>query len=182
MRGDQVKKSDDDPVYGPALAATWKWLCKQAHQGEVNFGVVAMNRVLQRLRPTEIARLRVPTSHAPVMLPAHVDCWVQTMPEPSPSPDVSLFLHGPQRGEPEVHLCWRADLSPANEARAEDRWTNTLVLCPPAAAECLSVPLWRIREWLRGGQPQLLSLADVEAREPETEVESPARLRVQALC
>jgi CRISPR-associated endonuclease/helicase Cas3 len=182
MRGDQVEESDDDPVYGSALAATWEWLRKQARRGEVDFGVVAMSGVLGKLRPTALARLRVPASHAPAMLPSHVDCWVQTMPEPCPSPDVSLFLHGPQRGAPEVHICWRADLPAGNEAQAEDCWTDTLALCPPAAAECLAVPLWQMREWLRGGQPPLFSLADADSREPEIKTEAPARLRVQALC
>ena len=45
---------------------------------------------------------------APVMLPAHVDAWVQTSPIPAPDPDPAIFLHGPNRGAPEVQVCWRA--------------------------------------------------------------------------
>ena len=44
------------------------------------------------------------------MLPAYVDFWCQTVTDPVPDPDVALFLHGPQRGEPDVQVCWRADL------------------------------------------------------------------------
>jgi hypothetical protein len=31
-----------------------------------------------------------------VLFPAHLDCWVQTHPVPTPDPDPALFLHGPK--------------------------------------------------------------------------------------
>ncbi len=54
-------------------------------------------------------QLRSPRPRAPVLLPAHIDTWVQTEPIPEPDPDVSLFLHGPQRAA-DVQIVWRADL------------------------------------------------------------------------
>ena len=56
-----------------------------------------------------LAELDAPSADAPVMLPAHVDCWAQTTPEPRPSPDVAHFLHGPRESVPDVQACWRAD-------------------------------------------------------------------------
>src|SRR6516225_204118 len=44
------------------------------------------------------------SQHAPVMLPAYVDFWCQTSPRPTPDPDVSLFIHGPQSGEPDIQV------------------------------------------------------------------------------
>ncbi|MFZ2642815.1 MAG: type I-U CRISPR-associated helicase/endonuclease Cas3 [Verrucomicrobiia bacterium] len=182
IRGDQTDASDDDPVYGPALAATWKWLKKKSSKGEVDFGIEAVRKATKDIEPKLLAQLRVSPTHAPVMLPAHLDCWVQTSPEPCPSPDVSLFLHGPQRGEPEVYLCWRADLPDSTSQQAATAWSDTLALCPPAVAECLSVPLWRVRQWLRSGDPQLSSLADADGRAVEPEDQEEPRPPLRAYC
>ena len=32
-----------------------------------------------------------------VLFPAHLDCWVQTHPIPTPDPDPALWLHGPKQ-------------------------------------------------------------------------------------
>ena len=167
IRQDDVKTEEEiakeapakkDPVYGDALPRTWNWLCSHAsmkpdesgqEQRFIDFGISALDRIL----PTEDnARelLQAPSSDAPIMLPAHVDCWVQTKPLPQPDPDVALFLHGPQRGLGEVRVCWRADLSndpPVDQSHA--RWKEIVALCPPTAAECMPVPLPVILAWLR---------------------------------
>jgi CRISPR-associated endonuclease/helicase Cas3 len=70
--------------------------------------------------------------------------FCQTSPTPHPEPDVNLFLHGKNRGAPEVRVLWRADLSPENRRT----WIETVALCPPASGEMLSVPLCRLRAWL----------------------------------
>jgi CRISPR-associated endonuclease/helicase Cas3 len=147
VRADQTKPDADnpDPVYDTALAATWQWLQAQAAQGPLDFGILNLQPWLDALETGQRARLNVPPAHAPALLPAHLDCWAQTSPEPRPSPDVSLFLHGPGRGEPDALVCWRADLP--GEANL-DVWTDVLALCPPAASECVSVPVWRLRQWL----------------------------------
>ncbi len=86
-----------------------------------------------------------PTLDAPVMLPAYLDCWVQTNPSPAADPDVAIFLHGPQREMAEVQVCWRGDLP---EGGDEEAWVDILSLCPPTTLECLPVPLHVFRDWM----------------------------------
>lgn len=174
VRADQVEADAEapDPVYGTALAATWQWLHERSASSPVDFGIAALQPLLDAISEADRARLNVPPVHAPVLLPAHLDCWAQTAPEPQPSPDVSLFLHGPHRGEPDVLVCWRADLP---EAPLEEVWMDILALCPPAASECVSVPLWRLREWLTepgleptdsADTPRVVAIPDQEPRDP----------------
>lgn len=145
VRADQAKTSDDDPVYGAALGATWNWLKAQAGEsGEIDFGIEAL---APRLPGGEaLAALNSPSAHAPVLLPAHLDALAQTAPMPAPSPDPALFLHGPARGAADVQVCWRADFDPL----ASITWADTAALCPPVASECLAVPFGRMRDWLSG--------------------------------
>ena len=106
-------------IYGKALTGSWRWLNEQKDaNGKVDFGIAAMENRLETLGD-DLADLNAPTATAPVMLPAHVDCWAQTAPEPRPSPDVAPFLRGPQKGAPDVQVCWRADLDLSNEEGKE---------------------------------------------------------------
>ncbi len=164
IRADQAENSEDDPVYGAALAKTWAWLNERTDEnGEINFGINALNSYL----PNEdaLADLNAPTTNAPVMLPAHIDCWVQTSPEPMPTPDVAPFLRGPERGSADVQVCWRADID-LREADLEVRSNDVLVLCPPAAAECLPVPIGVFKSWMKGEERQD-ETADVESAAEE---------------
>jgi CRISPR-associated endonuclease/helicase Cas3 len=161
IRRDQTNDTTDDPIYGPAIAATWQQLNRWAQQGNgiVDFGVQRMTTAWQSLPLENRRELLSPAPDAPIMLPAHIDCWVQTSPSPEPSPDVSLFLHGPQRSAPDVLVCWRSDLphdAPwpiAEEARPEVRQFERRVidavsLCPPTPLECMPVPLYVMVRWL----------------------------------
>jgi len=138
-----------DPIYGNAIPRTWRWLSDLAQDGVVDFGINAMTAVVDSLRATgsddSLAAMLSPTGDAPVLLPAYLDCWVQTNPTPAADPDVALFLHGPQREMADVQVCWRGDLP---EAENQDEWTDILSLCPPTTAECLPVPLHVLRDWL----------------------------------
>ncbi|MCB1021461.1 MAG: CRISPR-associated endonuclease Cas3'', partial [Acidobacteria bacterium] len=78
-------------------------------------------------------------------LPAHLDLLCQTSPTPAIEPDIALYLHGINRGAPEARVVWRADLDPS---RSGD-WPELVGLCRPLSGEALSVPLWRLRAWLR---------------------------------
>ncbi len=74
---------------------------------------------------TGLEALLSPRERAPVMLPAHLDTWVQTKPIPVPDPDVSLWLHGVGRKQvPEVQIVWRADISEPLLERARDSVTE----------------------------------------------------------
>lgn len=159
IRADQAGDSTDDPVYGAALANTWRWLNEQSDDSNrIDMGIGPLAERLPVGK--ELARLNAPASHAPVMLPAHVDCWAQTAPEPEPTPDVSVFLHGPARTSADVQVCWRADI---NIDSRKDAALEILSLCPPAIGECLPVQLWLFRKWLAGEKElQIDLLADVE--------------------
>ncbi len=140
IRGDQTGDKGDDPVYGEALTKTWNWLNEHKDDnGEVDFGIAYL--------PDGDSSLNAPSVDAPVMLPAHVDCWAQTAPEPQPSPDVAPFLHGPREGVADVQVCWRADLDLIDE---KETALELLSLCPPSSSETLPVPVGVFKRWLVG--------------------------------
>ncbi len=171
IRGDQAgtatekrpetkkEKEYDDPVYGRALTETWDWLHKHKNKKkEVDFGIAHLDRLL----PTgdALAALNAPVLDATVMLPAHVDCWAQTAPQPRPSPDVAPFLRGPRENVADVQVCWRADVDLTNSATQEAS-LESLSLCPPSSTETLPVSISILRRWLAGEDTQDES-ADVE--------------------
>lgn len=144
-------KDDDplDPIYGNALARTWQWLWEHSADGVMDLGIDALGGRVDALASEARERLIAPSAlrNAPVMLPAYVDFWCQTSPRPAPDPDVGLFLHGPQSGEPDVQVCWRADLLDDGVMRPDD-WCDVVSLLPPTSAECMSVPISRVKAWL----------------------------------
>jgi CRISPR-associated endonuclease/helicase Cas3 len=166
-----------DPIYGEALPGTWAWLNGVAEAGAVDFGIDAIDGNLPKAAEARAAylaehRLLPVAIDAPVMLPAHVDCWVQTSPTPWPDPEPALFLRGVQRSSAEVQVCWRADL----DGLAPESWLDRVAMVPPAAGECLSVPLHVLRRWIRG-EAANTALADIDASEPDDE---PAETSIHA--
>lgn len=91
----------DDPVYEDTIRKTIVWFKQQlpkktkktkAAPQVVNFGVLALP-----IPPADkLAEMVAPKEHAPVLLPAYLDLWMQTSPAPTVVPDVSLWLHGPK--------------------------------------------------------------------------------------
>ncbi|QUW01651.1 hypothetical protein J8C02_12220 [Chloracidobacterium sp. MS 40/45] len=61
---------------------------------------------------------------------------------------MAQLLHGPQPGEPDVQVCWRADL----DAFPPDDWSEVVSLLPPTATECMTVPMSVVRRWLTGAE------------------------------
>lgn len=110
----------------------------------IDLGIATMEERTRGMTPEELAALNAPAPDAAVLLPAHLDMWCQTSPRPAPDPDPSYFLHGPQRGEPEVQVVFRADLGDDTS-----RWAEIVSLCPPSSSEALSVRLSDFRRWLR---------------------------------
>ncbi|MDA0284485.1 MAG: type I-U CRISPR-associated helicase/endonuclease Cas3, partial [Planctomycetota bacterium] len=160
--GDRAPRKPD-PIYGESLPATWQWLSDENHQsseGVVDFGVIAMDALIERSREDSvesaesIEKLSAPSPDAPVLMPAHLDILCQTSPRPALEPDIAAYLHGPNRGLPEVRVCWRADLPERSSYRKTEEWLEacrqTLAVCPPSTVECLSVPLPLFRNWLQG--------------------------------
>ncbi|MBM7867088.1 type I-U CRISPR-associated helicase/endonuclease Cas3 [Heliobacterium gestii] len=133
-----------DPVYGVAAENTWLWLWANADNGIIDFSVQAIQEKIWSTPPKDVENLRMPTAHAAVLLPAHMDHLVQTNPCPHPEMEISYFLHGIGKRTTDVQVCWRLDLG--NEDIG--KWMDILSLCPPAVAEFMSVPLHRFRKWL----------------------------------
>lgn len=172
-----VRKADiltgaDDPVYGPALEATWRWLSERE---TVDFGHGRLPEPDGESRDLLLA----PKLDAPVLLPAHLDAWVQTAPAPTPEPDVATWLHGMRPASSDVSVIWRAELSEewlrraAGSRRVASEVVAALTACPPGATEATTIPIGAARRWLarEGGSAVL---ADVEGRaesDPSGEVE-----------
>jgi CRISPR-associated endonuclease/helicase Cas3 len=172
---DQIGARYEDPVYGSALAATWKWLedhtiheervetlpaegrkkpkTKKIKEEFVPMGVLALRRALAST--ANRAALVSPYEIAPVLMPAHLDLLCQTSPVPGLSPEPTMFLHGPQSGPLDVLVIWRQDLG-ANT----NLWGDIAAMCPPSAAEAISVPVWAVRKWL--SKRDTPELADIE--------------------
>jgi len=146
IRADQADDSSEDPVYGTSLSNTWKWLNSKSVNGTFDFGVAAVRAAMGQISDEEIARLNAPSSDAPVLFPAHIDCWVQTHPIPCPDPDPAPFLHGMNRpGQPDIQVVMRSDLGDDS-----DMWADIVGLCPPSSSEAVPVPIWTFKKWLTG--------------------------------
>jgi len=168
-RGAVVAPSDvlqDDAVYGAAIGKTWNWLNSVAVDGVVDFGLELLS-----VPPDE--SLLAPRRHAPVLLPAHLDAWVQTSPMPMPDPDIALWLHGPDRGAPDMQVIWRADLTEGVLHKAVSDESTRELACgmvealPPVSAEAMAVPFLAVKRWLEGrSEPDF---ADVEGAPDESE-------------
>lgn len=154
--GDKAPRKPD-PIYGESLPATWKWLQQQAVGNTVDFGVRSLDAVIANSRIADasaIDGLSSPTLNAPVLMPAHLDMLCQTAPRPALEPEIAPYLHGPNRGVPEVRICWRADLPDRDRGKKPikewlDECQQTLTVCPPSSAECLSLPLPQFKTWLQ---------------------------------
>jgi len=179
-RGVVIARTDalaGDPVYGDALGKTWEWLGSIADEGGgVDFGLDALPV------PDDASDrgLLAPKPHAPVLLPAHLDAWVQTFPVPVPDPEIALWLHGPNRSAADVLVVWRADLTAEALERASEEGegqdgaseaaVGAVAVVPPASGEALPVPLAAARRWLRGlSEPDVF---DVEGAPDEVQDES----------
>lgn len=155
VRDKSVK--NDDPLYGQAISKTAAWIKKRLAKKTktIDFGVLALPipaaDELKELLPSE--------KHAPVLLPAYLDLWMQTSPAPVVVPDVSLWLHGPKAGPADVQVLWRIDLSEGDlraafEAKEGDpaKELPTLIVAAvrPSSLEAISLPFLAARRWLSG--------------------------------
>jgi CRISPR-associated endonuclease/helicase Cas3 len=127
----------------------------------IDFGVAQMEGHTEGMTPEQIAELNAPSPDAAVLLPAHLDMWCQTSPRPVPDPNPSYFLHGPQRGEPEVRVVFRADLGDQAE-----KWAEIVSLCPPSSSEALSLRISDFKRWLKD-DPADDASSDIEGQRVE---------------
>ncbi len=151
-----VKGKNPDPVYGEALRKTWQELDKRFGQGEP-FDVGPQSGDLADLPPGVSA---TPES-APLLLPTHIESWVQTNPEPIVQPDIAPFLHGlGVTKSSDVSILWRWDRS-----------ADLLRLVPPRPAEFLQVPIGAAKAWL-ARHPAEAPVADAGVAEEPAEQQS----------
>ena len=169
IRSDQARKSEDDLLYGPAIAGTWQWLKRiaskvgrgAAKRSIVDFGINRLDEELSVRPPEDMAAVLTQPAECPLLFPAHLDVWVQTNPPPEPDPDVAPFLHGRADAPADVQVVWRADLDPERHSV----WWETASLMPPLTREALPVPVYAVRTWLKatkgtGGE----DVVDVEGK------------------
>ena len=172
---EQTGSKYSDPIYGKALSATWTWLrshltreghsvlqpaegkkkpkTKKIREEFVEMGVLPLRMALEGTEDRQ--SLVCPRVSAPVLLPAHMDLLCQTSPEPALTPEPAVFLHGPQSGPEDILVVWRQDL-PSDIKK----WVNAVSVCPPGAAEAVSLPPWEVRKWFRG--KAAADIADIE--------------------
>ncbi len=154
-------EKDEDPIYGTAITTTWNWLQNARDEDqEVDFGIRKFKELWDKVATDDRAAMATPSPHAAVLLPAHLDLLCQTSPRPTPEPEISYFIHGPQRSNADVNVCWRADLG-SNASL----WADIVRLLPPTSLECMAVPIWTIRRWLLGQPIDNYRDADVTVTE-----------------
>jgi CRISPR-associated endonuclease/helicase Cas3 len=141
----QSQTSKPDWLYGEAMKKTWEWLSRNGRR--VDFSPAGI-----RSPPVE---LLVQQNHAPVMLPAYMDAWVQTGPPPAIEPDIALFLHGATEDDSDVQVVWRIDL----DEDKQDTWADTVSLLPPSLREAMQVPVHSVKAWLAS---EVASVSDLE--------------------
>jgi CRISPR-associated endonuclease/helicase Cas3 len=163
-RSDDIA-ADADPVYGPALAETWRWLEATAKSdansrpGCVDFGVSELPEAVNASGDA-LLEVLAPRPDAPILLPAQLDAWAQTSPAPQQSPDISLWLHGPQRTSADVQVIWRTELDEHSDL---ETIVAALSAVRPSALEAVTLPLYAARAWLeqRSDAAEEASIADV---------------------
>lgn len=140
-----LKPKHPDPVYGDTARVTWEWLKESEALGDLD---VSPTSTLFDTAPVEA---QAEQAEAPLLLPSHVDAWVQTNPEPVVQPSVDAFLHGKRQShEPDVSLVWRWD-----------RFDEALRLVRPRPAEFMSVPISAVKRWLTADEE--VPVADIDS-------------------
>lgn len=149
----------DDPIYETAIAETVKWLKARIDKKHktVDFGSRSLLDV-----PAE---LLAPKDNAPTLLPAYLDLWSQTAPEPFAVPEPGLFLHGPRSGPQEVQVIWRTDLDEASlRPDALPDLVAAVSAIRPSSLEAIALPFVAARRWLANNTDALEGSTDLETK------------------
>lgn len=143
----QLSKSAlPDPIYGEALANTWRFLEEHVTDGCVDFGLTRFPQVPDEVMET----LRTQDATPPTMFPSYLDQWSETRPAPHPDPDVALWLHGKdQEGSREVSLVFRCDVEAPTSTEVDPSTSESLEFIPPLPEEAVSVHIDQARAFIR---------------------------------
>jgi CRISPR-associated endonuclease/helicase Cas3 len=154
------KKADpDDPIYGPALGATWHWLNQVVDEGTQPDAAANRFDFGLELVPSPPVDSVVAPQHAPLLGLVELETLVQTSPLPAVDVDLGRYLHGPQPTEPEVQIAWRVE---ASGGELTDDTLVALGLCPLRQGELLAVPAYAARAWLAEDEP--VPVGDVDGQ------------------
>jgi CRISPR-associated endonuclease/helicase Cas3 len=173
-KGGQVVMAKGDPIYGDTIIETIKWLQTQRDKAKgkkskasqssagaghkVDFGSRSLLDA-----PEELLS---PKESGPTLLPAYLDLWSQTAPEPFTVPEPSLFLHGPRSGPADVQVIWRADLD--DERLQSESVADTVAAVAavrPSSLEAISLPFVGARRWLAQATHVIAGVTDIELSE-----------------
>ncbi len=185
----QVVMVNGDLIYADTILKTVKWLKehqdkkgkgKKGRKPEASQASDENNKTVDfgsRSLLDAPAELLAPKESAPTLLPAYLDLWSQTAPEPFAVPEPGLFLHGQRSGPEDVQVIWRADL---DEAALGSHGLSNLVAAVgavrPSSLEAISLPFVATRRWLANNANALEGSADLEIKsDDEQEAESGGR-------
>ncbi|MGJ6962528.1 type I-G CRISPR-associated helicase/endonuclease Cas3g [Streptosporangium sp. G11] len=166
----------DDPVYGPARQATWQWLSTltapltsdQLGDG-LDVSPLALRTLLEPVESVVRQGMREPLPYMPVLFDHVLDAWVRTSPIPHPDPPIAPYLHGIDRGSPDVAVVWRSGLAQGDP----QAWPAAVAQLPPSTEEAVEVSLHAVRRWL-AKEDSTEPVADVEGT-PQDEELPPSR-------
>lgn len=170
-------RHSQDAVYGGATVRTWTWLSEQACSPKpaalATLDFAAQRAPSLEMGPMQLSGMLDPATRsalasepplAPVALIPTLDGWARTNPQPDPDQPVAPFLHGFNRGQAEVLVCWRAGLPELREHGALEAWTLELRSAPVGTHETVSVPIAEARQFLAGMPVE--AGADIEGQRP----------------
>jgi CRISPR-associated endonuclease/helicase Cas3 len=178
-----------DPVYGDTILKTVKWLKSDPDntaKGKKNKKSKATPVADGLFRPIDFgsrsllnapAELLSPKENAPTLLPAYLDLWSQTAPEPYAVPDPSLFLHGPRSGPEDVQVVWRADINEnLHGSSALPNAVAAVSAVRPSSLEAISLPFVATLRWLANRKHVFEGCADLEIKSDDQEEKTGGRL------
>ncbi|MGH9568194.1 MAG: hypothetical protein ACRD4F_01045, partial [Candidatus Angelobacter sp.] len=154
-------------IYGEPLENTWAWLNQHAVNdngaARIDFGARKMSNMVEQHSKDD---LNCVCTAGPMLLPAHLDSWVQTNPKPKPDPDIGPFLHGPDSlDSAEVQIVWRADL----DKNRREEWMGIVADAPPISTEALPLPLAVAKKWLFREKAEVTDSEGIHLNEGEEE-------------
>lgn len=159
-----------DPLYRQALRAAWEQLQEWAGRDALDVAPDRLTTRVAALSEETLAALVTGASTAPVLMPAYVDLWTQTSPQPAADPEPALFLHGSETVQPSVQIVWREDLElDRTDPELEGDLSKLFATMPPRSAEAVQVSLSAARRWLQlereRSDPNLNDLGELGASE-----------------
>jgi len=162
------KDEKDDPIYEKTIIETVSWLKAKLDKKykTVDFG--------SRSLLDAHTQLLAPKTNAPTLLPAYLDLWSQTAPEPFAVPEPGLFLHGPRSGPEDVQIVWRTDLDETLfEPTALFNLIAAVAAIHPSSLEAISLPFVTALRWLRKTTNALAGVSDLEVKDEEQDDKGP---------